>query len=68
MTTTMTWTSIHEIGRVVAIDTFMEVVWVYMPINLRLCEEHWVTERMLTEGWNNHDNHFKEAFGQLEIE
>ena len=64
----MTWTSIHETDRKVVIEAFTEAVWNHMPIDLKLCEEHWVAEHMLAEGWNNRDNHFKEAFEQLEVE
>ncbi|KAG2211980.1 hypothetical protein INT45_014172 [Circinella minor] len=68
ITTNITWTSIHDTDRKVAIEAFTEAVWKCMPIDLRLCEEHWAAEHMLAEGWNNRDNHFKEAFEQLEIE
>ncbi|KAG2207846.1 hypothetical protein INT45_009005, partial [Circinella minor] len=68
ITTNITWTSIHDTDRKVAIEAFTEAVWKHMPIDLRLCEEHWAAEYMLAEGWNNRDNHFKEAFEQLEIE
>ena len=67
--TNVSWTSIHESDRRVAIEAFMAAVWNHISIDLQLCEEYWAAEHMLAKGWNNRsDNQFKEVHEQLQIE